>query len=138
MSEDTTNAAMSPRRVLVVDDSPTIRMLYRAILEAAGYTVLLAKDGEVGLDMALRERPDLLLVDVVMPRMDGVTMLQELRACEQERGQPHLPALMFSALTDPLMPDPQTLQVQAVLDKSRLTPSKLTQIVRTVLEQAGE
>ena len=68
------------RRVLVVEDSPTITLVVKYFLELEGFEVIIAGDGLVGLEMALQERPDVIVSDVNMPGMDGVTMVAALRA----------------------------------------------------------
>jgi two-component system, chemotaxis family, sensor kinase CheA len=70
----------SKRKILVVDDSLTTRMLEQSILESAGYQVELATSGEQGLEKAHGERYDLFLVDVEMPGMDGFTFIERTRA----------------------------------------------------------
>jgi type IV pilus assembly protein PilB len=69
----------SPRRVLVVEDSATIASVVKYFLELEGFEVLLAGDGVVGLEMALREHPDVIVSDVNMPAMGGVAMVKALR-----------------------------------------------------------
>jgi DNA-binding response OmpR family regulator len=65
-------------RVLVIDDEAPIRLLCRVNLEAEGMTVLEARDGTVGLEVARRERPDVILLDVMMPGLDGWRVAEEL------------------------------------------------------------
>jgi len=67
------------RRVLVVEDSATIASVVKYFLELEGFEVLLAGDGLVGLEMALREHPDIIVSDVNMPAMGGVAMVKALR-----------------------------------------------------------
>jgi CheY-like chemotaxis protein len=67
------------RRVLVVEDSPTVSSVVKYFLELDGFEVLIAGDGVVGLEMALREHPDLIVSDVNMPAMGGVAMVKALR-----------------------------------------------------------
>jgi CheY-like chemotaxis protein len=66
--------------VLLVEDDPIIARLYRTLLEGRGYTVRHAEDGLEGLDLAGQRRPDLVLLDIMMPRMNGIAFLQALRA----------------------------------------------------------
>lgn len=62
-------------RILVADDEPNIRLLYKSELEADGFEVLLAKDGKEAVAMVEAESPDLVVLDVRMPGMDGVEAL---------------------------------------------------------------
>jgi type IV pilus assembly protein PilB len=68
------------KRVLVVEDSPTIASVVKYFLELEGFEVLMAADGLIGLDMALREIPDVIVSDVNMPGMTGIAMVRALRA----------------------------------------------------------
>lgn len=68
------------KKILVADDRPAGRELIRAVLEASGYLVCEASDGRQAVDMAKLERPDLLILDLQMPALDGTGALKELRA----------------------------------------------------------
>ena len=67
------------RRVLIVDDEPHIRTVLRSYLEAAGFSVLEAADGDSALGIARHEHPDLLLLDVMLPGLDGLEVLRQIR-----------------------------------------------------------
>jgi len=67
------------RRVLVVEDSPTVASVVRYFLELEGFEVCVAQDGNEGLEMARRQRPDVIVTDVNMPGMDGMEMVSALR-----------------------------------------------------------
>ena len=84
-------------RILVVDDEPSVRMLVRAVLEEEGHEVLLAEDGFAGLRMAESHRPDCVVLDVMMPGIDGHVVLQRLRASD---GGLDLPVVMLTAAAD--------------------------------------
>jgi DNA-binding response OmpR family regulator len=75
-------------RVLVVDDEAPIRLLCRVNLEAEGMTVLEAADGPSGLEAARTERPDVILLDVMMPGLDGWRVAEELLDDPDTRGIP--------------------------------------------------
>jgi DNA-binding response OmpR family regulator len=75
-------------RVLVIDDEAPIRLLCRVNLEAEGIRVLEAADGTAGLDLARDERPDVVLLDVMMPGLDGWRVAEELVEDDRTRGIP--------------------------------------------------
>jgi len=66
------------KKVLVVDDDPDIRMLNKSIVEESGYTTIEAENGVEGLKMAKKENPDLIILDVLMPKQSGVRLYREL------------------------------------------------------------
>lgn len=68
------------KSILVVDDEVSERNALRYKFTLEGFSILEAKDGEEGLRIALREHPDIILLDIFMPVMDGMTMLNKLRA----------------------------------------------------------
>lgn len=74
-----TQDASGKRRILLVDDDPEIIESMRLALEARGYTILLARDGNQGLAMAERENPDLVILDMMMPKRSGFLVLERLR-----------------------------------------------------------
>src|SRR4029079_289778 len=67
------------RKILTVDDSTSMRQMVRATLQSAGYDVVEAADGEEALDFARTNAVDLVISDVNMPRMDGITLVSQLR-----------------------------------------------------------
>ena len=93
-----TNAAQKQTSlVLVVDDDAVSRIMLRRSLELYGYQVIEADDGEQCLAIVARQKPDLIVLDGVMPRMDGFTVVSCLRAEDQTRS---LPILMLTSLQD--------------------------------------
>jgi len=69
----------SPKRVLLVDDDPEIIDALRYALEAKGFVIMIARDGNQGLAMAEREDPDLVILDMMMPKRSGFLVLEKLR-----------------------------------------------------------
>src|SRR5712692_9671434 len=87
----------TPPLILVADDNATNRDILRARLTTQGYEILEAADGEEALAVAAREQPDLLLLDVMMPKLDGLEVARRLRADES---LPFMPIIMVTAKAD--------------------------------------
>jgi two-component system, chemotaxis family, chemotaxis protein CheY len=77
-----------PKTILAIDDSPSVRMMVQMTLSGAGYTVVLAVDGEDGLQKAAQHRPDAVLTDQNMPRLDGIGFIRRFRQTPASAGVP--------------------------------------------------
>lgn len=84
---------MNPKKILVIEDEPEMRRNLITILKLEQYAPLAAENGSVGLELARREKPDLILCDIMMPEMDGHAVVQALR------NEPALAAIPFIFLT---------------------------------------
>jgi len=82
------------RKILIVDDEPNIVRTVADRLRMTGYEVVTAGDGQEGLERALEERPDLILLDIIMPGLDGYATLERLGQMEETRG---IPVIMLTA-----------------------------------------
>jgi DNA-binding response OmpR family regulator len=78
------------KTVLLADDSNTILMMEKMLLARENYNLVIAKDGQEAYDMALSEKPNLIVLDVVMPKLTGFEVCQKLRQQEQTRTTPIL------------------------------------------------
>ena len=87
----------SPPLILVVDDNLAGLEILQARLEANGYRVITATDGEAGLKMAKNRRPDLILLDIMMPKMDGIEVCRRIKS---DAALPFIPIIMITAKTD--------------------------------------
>ncbi len=83
-----------PATILVVDDDPVIQKLLSVNFEMEGYRVVCASDGLEGLHRAATEHPDLVLLDVMMPRMDGIAVVRQLKGEPATAG---IPVILLSA-----------------------------------------
>lgn len=79
---------MDRKKILLVDDSSTVLLMEKMILSKSEYDVVTARDGLEGVEKARNERPDLILMDVVMPRMDGFEAVRKLRADDATKAIP--------------------------------------------------
>ena len=122
--------------VLIVDDDPVIAMMYTLGLERAGYSVLVAKNGQAGLDMALKARPDLILLDIRMPILDGIEVLARLAADSSTR---EIPVVMLSNYSEPALVDRIVrLGAKQYIVKIETTPSEVAAVVAQHLNTSGE
>ena len=84
----------NPKVILIVDDEPDLIEIAQTHLESAGYGIITASNGKEGLEAAKRFKPDLILLDITMPEMDGLQMLEILRGTE---GLKSMKVLMLTA-----------------------------------------
>jgi two-component system, OmpR family, response regulator MprA len=104
--------------ILVVDDEPLIRDVVVDLLRDEGYAVVIADDGHAALEMVQQEAPALVLMDVMMPRMDGRAAFRAMRAHAHGGG---LPVVLMSAMVEPADLDPGiTAFVRKPLDLDQL------------------
>ena len=133
--------------ILVVDDDKNIRMLYRAVLESANYTVFTAEDGEAALRLLDQHHIDLVVLDIMMPKMDGYEFTKTLRA-----GNSSLPVLMVSAkqlpadkkkgflvgtddyMTKPVDEEEMLLRIKALLRRAQIVSERRIVVGDVVLD----
>lgn len=84
-------------KILIVEDEAVISKVYADELRDQGFFVLTATNGRDGLDLALREKPDLILLDILMPIMDGLTMMDKLR--EKDLYGKNVPIILLTNLS---------------------------------------
>ncbi|WEH15288.1 response regulator [Streptomyces sp. VNUA24] len=119
-------------RVLVVDDNKVIRQLIRVNLELEGFEVVTAADGAECLDVVHQVRPDLITLDVAMPRLDGLRTAARLRGDARTR---RLPLAIVSACSQYEVEAGLDVGVDAFLAKP-FEPAELVALVRQLMEQA--
>lgn len=88
---------MSGRKILVVDDDPSIREILSIQLTRLGYAVTTAADGTEAVEAFKADPPDAILMDLMMPRLDGLASCQQIRAVEKKTGAKRTPVLFLTA-----------------------------------------
>jgi DNA-binding response OmpR family regulator len=129
-------------RILIIDDEPSVHEVVRAYLERDGFIVYSARDGAEGLELAMTKRPDLLVLDLMLPDVSG----EEI--CKQVRGRSDVPILMLTAkisedqrvaglqlgaddyLVKPFSPRELVARVKAILRRSTGGEMPLTELLR--------
>ncbi len=84
-------------KILIIEDEVSLLNILTDKLTREGFLVVQAKNGEEGLEVALREHPDLMLLDIIMPKMDGIAMLKEL---QQDEWGKNAKVIIFSNLSE--------------------------------------
>ena len=133
--------------ILVVDDDKNTRLYFRAVLEGGGYTVTTAENGADALDVMDKTHVDLVVLDVMMPKMDGYAFTETLRTCDN-----NLPILMVSAkqlpadkhkgfaagtddyMTKPIDEEEMLLRIKALLRRAKIASERKIVIGDVVLD----
>jgi DNA-binding response OmpR family regulator len=121
-------------RVLVIDDEAPIRLLCRVNLEAEGMEVLEAADGASGLELARSDRPDAILLDVMMPGVDGWRVAEQL---SDDPATAHIPLIFLTARAE-VRDRARGLDMRGVDYVTKpFNPLELALVVRRLLERTG-
>lgn len=126
--------AVSPARVLVIEDDPFLRKACATSLQQRGYAVLAAADGEAGLAMARAERPALILLDLLMPKITGLEVLRALKASPDTQDIPVLVLSNSSRADDRRRV--QELGANGYLVKANLSLKVLGETVASLISDA--
>jgi two-component system response regulator AdeR len=122
--------ALAPR-VLLIEDHPDIAALYQLKLQLEGYRVALARTGDAGLELAMSLLPDLILLDLHLPGVEGLELLAQFRMRD---GTAKIPVVVISEDDSPeLIAAAENLQASAYMVKARTLPSRLAEIVAAAL-----
>jgi two-component system, cell cycle response regulator len=138
-------------RMLVIEDNPANLELMAYLLQAFGHSALVARDGEEGLAVALRELPDLIVCDVQMPRMDGYAIARQLKDAPETSGIPIIAVTALAMVGDsdrimahgfngyiakPIVPETFVAQVENFLDPAKYTVSSRPAAASALTEAA--
>ncbi len=123
------------RNILVVDDDPIVRDIYQIALNRFGYAVAVAKDGPSGLVMAAATAPDLIFLDIRMPRMDGIEVLEQLAT---NAATIAIPVVMLSNYDDDsFVRRCLDLGAKEYLVKANINPEDLATVATRWIRQSG-
>jgi DNA-binding response OmpR family regulator len=119
--------------VLFIEDDPTVAQMYRLKLELDGYRVVMAKDGDEGLRMASELRPDIIFLDIRLPKKDGFAVLEAIRSDAETQD---IPVVILSNYGErDLVERGLRLGAQEYLIKSQTTPADLSRGVEGWLRE---
>ncbi len=118
--------------MLIVDDDPAARKALSLIFEKKGFTTISAENGEEGLTDALKEKPDVIILDIVMPVMNGVKMLEKLRASPEGKTVPVI--IITNSDIQNLILEPATKDAAVIMIKTNWSLENIAEEVMSVLK----
>ncbi len=123
------------RKILIIEDEKYLLEMYQSRFEKSGHQVLTAANGRTGLKLAQRERPNLIILDILMPTMDGFEVVKKIRADSQLK---KIPILILSNLGQPdEIKEGLRLGADDYVIKTDLTPSELLEKAERMLDRRG-
>jgi len=131
--ENNLNANKSSKRVLIMEDEEILRGLLKRKLSQKGYEVLIARDGVEGLEVAKKFQPDLILLDIIMPKMGGFEVMEEIKKIPQLK---NIPIIVVSNSGQPVELDrAKKLGAKDWLIKTEFDPQE---VVEKVIDLIGK
>lgn len=122
-------------KILIIEDDPLIVKIYSTRLKADGHEVYTAENGEEGWRQAIEHNPDLIVLDVMMPRMDGFGVLEKVKAYDRLK---NIPILMYSNLSnEDEMVRAKTMGATEFLVKANLSPTQMIAKIKEYLPQVN-
>ena len=121
-------------KVAIIEDDQAISQMYRIKFEAEGYDVETAENGKLGLELAKKMRPDVILLDLMMPIMSGEEMLAALR--KTDWGKDMKVIILTNKGEQEIPPEVKELNVISLILKADMTPRQVAELVKNKLNEA--
>lgn len=120
-------------KILIIDDEPAVLEMYKIKLEMEGFKVLTASDGQIGIELAKRERPAVILLDIIMPKLNGLDVLKILKGDNATKG---IHVFLLTNLPEESGKEVGTgLGATGYLVKANYEPSVLAKMLRGVIQK---
>ncbi len=120
-------------KILIIEDEEMLVNMYESKFLTEGFQVLKALNGEDGLALALKEKPDLILLDIILPKMDGFLVLKSLK---EEASTKNIPIILLTNLgQDEDINKGKAMGADDYLVKANLTPSEVVEKVKEILKK---
>ena len=120
-------------KILIVDDEEILRNMYKTKFVNRGYEVVTAENGLIGLDIAISQKPILILLDIRMPIMDGVTMMQKLREDSWGKDVPIIILSVIEPDVEKILEDVAKGKPAYYLEKASTTPEQVFEKVEEII-----
>jgi len=122
---------MAEKTILIVEDDDSISNMYQTKLKQLGLNMLVAADGSSGLEIAKKQKPDLILLDVILPQLDGFSVLEELK---KGKDTAKIPVVMLTNLsTTEDQEKANKLGANGYVVKANVTPTEVSETVQKLL-----
>ena len=119
---------LNQKTILLVEDDPLLVKMYTTKFKVEGYNLISARDGEEGLKLALQGNADLIMLDIMMPKLSGIDLLTKLKQAPKEK---HIPILILSNLTqEEEVQKALSLGASEYIVKANLTPAQVVAKVK--------
>ncbi len=120
-------------KILIVDDDMTLRELYEERIKAEGYTIVSASDGEEAIEKTISEKPDLILLDVMMPKINGIDAMKMLREKDETSD---IPIIILTALVQEIDKLKEMMKpYDSYLIKSEIMPKEVVDRIKDCLKK---
>jgi len=124
--------AVNKKKILVVEDDTMISSMYKMKFEADGFEVFIADNGVIGLEIAKKEKPDIIMLDVILPQLDGFSVLEQVKKDETTK---KIPVIMLTNLgTEEDKKKGETMGAMGYLVKASLTPGQVSGKIKQALK----
>lgn len=121
-------------KITIIEDDPTISQMYRMKFESDGFEVRLAANGQIGVEVVEKFRPDIILLDLQMPEMNGTEALRYIRAKDWGKT---IPVIVLTNLGEEEAPrEIKELGVHSYIVKANLTPRQVVEQVKSAIKTA--
>ena len=122
----------SKKKILLVEDDSMISSMYKTKFEAEGFEVFIADNGAVGLELTKKERPDIIMLDVILPQLDGFSVLEQVK---QDETTKNIPVIMLTNLgTEEDKKKGEKMGALDYLVKASLTPGQVSEKIKQALK----
>jgi len=122
----------SKKKILLVEDDTMISSMYKTKFESDGFEVFVAENGAIGLDLAKKEKPDIIMLDVILPQLDGFSVLEQIK---QDDSTKNIPVIMLTNLgTEEDKAKGEKMGAMDYLVKASLTPGQVSEKIKQALK----
>ena len=120
------------KKVLIVEDDPLISRMYQRVFQFEGYDALMARNGEEGLEYLKKEKPVMILLDIMMPKMNGIQLLEQIKANPNTKDIPVVVLTNLSGSKD--VETALSLGAVKFLIKAEVKPKKIVEEINEILK----